>query len=170
MEPFQLIISFITNSLTSKLKMKGIRQDRWRLCKIWGHNETEQVNFGSISRFFVDLDVKKYSNFPEFKICLLQEKLELNCVYDGKIMELMRCIRSQASGLITGTVQHAIVHLFLLHPVTVVLNLASSGADRLCLSRILFLPIPDLGSKNSIKREGWKKIGVVPFFVATNFT
>jgi hypothetical protein len=33
----------------------------------------------------------------------------------------------------------------------------------------LFLPIPDPGSKNSNKREGEKKIVVMPFFVATNF-
>jgi len=32
----------------------------------------------------------------------IKDKLELNCVYDSKIGELMRCIRSQASGLITG--------------------------------------------------------------------
>jgi hypothetical protein len=30
--------------------------------------------------------------------------------------------------------------------------------------------IPDLGSKNSNKREGEKKLVVIPFFVATNFT
>ena len=30
--------------------------------------------------------------------------------------------------------------------------------------------IPDLGSKNSNKREGCKKFVVIPFFVATNFT
>jgi hypothetical protein len=30
--------------------------------------------------------------------------------------------------------------------------------------------IPDLGSKNSNKREGLKKIFFLPFFVATNFT
>ncbi len=33
-----------------------------------------------------------------------------------------------------------------------------------------FLPIPDPGSKNSNKREGWKKICCHTFFVATNFT
>ncbi len=33
-----------------------------------------------------------------------------------------------------------------------------------------FLPIPDPGSKNRNKREGWKKIDVIPFYVATNFT
>ena len=33
-----------------------------------------------------------------------------------------------------------------------------------------FLPIPDPGSKNSNKREGWKKIVVITFYVATNFT
>merc|ERR1712156_30590 len=32
----------------------------------------------------------------------IQEKLDMNCVYDSKIGELMRCIRSQASGLISG--------------------------------------------------------------------
>ncbi len=32
-----------------------------------------------------------------------------------------------------------------------------------------FLPISDPGSKNSYKREGWKKF-VIHFFVATNFT
>jgi len=33
---------------------------------------------------------------------VIQEKLEMNCVYDSKIGELMRCIRSQVSGLISG--------------------------------------------------------------------
>ncbi len=33
-----------------------------------------------------------------------------------------------------------------------------------------FLPIPDPGSKNSNKREGWKKICCHTFFVATNFS
>merc|ERR1711862_360078 len=33
---------------------------------------------------------------------VIKEKLEMNCVYDSKIGELMRCIRSQASGLISG--------------------------------------------------------------------
>ncbi len=33
-----------------------------------------------------------------------------------------------------------------------------------------FLPIPDPGSKNSNKREGWKKICSQTFYVATNFT
>ncbi len=33
-----------------------------------------------------------------------------------------------------------------------------------------FLPIPDPISKNSYKREGWKKTFVKHFFVATNFT
>ncbi len=32
------------------------------------------------------------------------------------------------------------------------------------------LPIPDPGSKNSNKREGWKKLVVKTFYVATNFT
>ena len=32
----------------------------------------------------------------------IQDKLELSCVYDSKIGELMRCIRSQISGLISG--------------------------------------------------------------------
>ncbi len=32
-----------------------------------------------------------------------------------------------------------------------------------------FLPIPDPGSKNSNKREGWKKLYVKPFYVATKF-
>lgn len=32
----------------------------------------------------------------------IKDKLDLHCVYDSKIAELMRCIRSQASGLITG--------------------------------------------------------------------
>jgi len=32
----------------------------------------------------------------------IQEKLDLSCVYDSKIGELMRCIRSQISGLISG--------------------------------------------------------------------
>jgi hypothetical protein len=30
--------------------------------------------------------------------------------------------------------------------------------------------IPDLGSKNSNKREGWKNFFVKPFHVATNFS
>merc|ERR1719356_1562523 len=33
---------------------------------------------------------------------VIKEKLEMSCVYDSKISELMRCIRSQASGLISG--------------------------------------------------------------------
>lgn len=33
---------------------------------------------------------------------VIQEKLEMSCVYDSKIGELMRCIRSQVSGLISG--------------------------------------------------------------------
>jgi nucleolar protein 58 len=32
----------------------------------------------------------------------IKDKLELDCVYNSKIGELMRCIRSQISGLITG--------------------------------------------------------------------
>ena len=32
----------------------------------------------------------------------IQEKLDLQCVYDSKISELMRCIRSQIGGLIEG--------------------------------------------------------------------
>jgi len=32
----------------------------------------------------------------------IQEKMDLNCVYDSSISELMRCIRSQVSGLVTG--------------------------------------------------------------------
>jgi len=32
----------------------------------------------------------------------IKEKLDLECVYDSKVMELMRCIRSQAAGLISG--------------------------------------------------------------------
>ncbi len=50
-----------------------------------------------------------------------------------------------------------------------------SVLDPGCLSRIPdpdFYPswIPDLGSKNSNKREEWKKFVVIPFFVAINFT
>merc|ERR1719228_1242988 len=33
---------------------------------------------------------------------VIKEKLEMSCVYDSKVAELMRCIRSQASGLISG--------------------------------------------------------------------
>ena len=32
----------------------------------------------------------------------IKEKLDLDCVYDSKVLELMRCIRSQMSGLISG--------------------------------------------------------------------
>jgi len=32
----------------------------------------------------------------------IKEKLDLECVYDSKVLELMRCIRSQMSGLISG--------------------------------------------------------------------
>ena len=47
-----------------------------------------------------------------------------------------------------------------------------------CCGSGMFIPdpyfypfrLPDLGSKNSNKREGWKKIVVKPFFVAKNFT
>jgi len=33
---------------------------------------------------------------------VIKEKLEMSCVYDSKVSELMRCIRAQASGLISG--------------------------------------------------------------------
>jgi len=33
---------------------------------------------------------------------MIKEKMDLNCVHDTKVMELMRCIRSQISGLISG--------------------------------------------------------------------
>lgn len=33
---------------------------------------------------------------------VIQDKLDLSCVFDSKIQELMRCIRSQISGLISG--------------------------------------------------------------------
>ena len=33
---------------------------------------------------------------------VIKEKLEIACVHDSKVGELMRCIRSQASGLISG--------------------------------------------------------------------
>ncbi len=51
----------------------------------------------------------------------------------------------------------------------------ASVADPGCLSRIPdpdFYPsrIPDPGSKNSNKRQGWKFFFFEPFFVATNFT
>ncbi len=51
----------------------------------------------------------------------------------------------------------------------------SSVADPGCLSRIPdpdFYPsrIPDLGSKNSNKERGEKKLVGIPFYVATNFT
>ncbi len=44
-----------------------------------------------------------------------------------------------------------------------------SVADPGCLSRILILPIPDPGSKNSNKREGWKKICCQTFFCSHKF-
>ena len=34
----------------------------------------------------------------------IQEKLDLSCVYDSKLGELMRCFRSQISGLISGNI------------------------------------------------------------------
>ena len=34
---------------------------------------------------------------------VIKEKLEMACVHDSKVSELMRCIRSQAAGLISGT-------------------------------------------------------------------
>ena len=37
---------------------------------------------------------------------VIKDKLEMNCVYDSKIGELMRCIRSQASGLISGNFEY----------------------------------------------------------------
>jgi hypothetical protein len=53
----------------------------------------------------------------------------------------------------------------------------TSVADPGCLSRIADpdfypsrIPDPDPGSKNSNKRERWKKLVVIPFYVATNFT
>lgn len=33
---------------------------------------------------------------------VIQDKLDLNCLFDSKIQELMRCIRSQMTGLVTG--------------------------------------------------------------------
>ena len=33
---------------------------------------------------------------------VIKEKLEMACVHDSKVSELMRCIRSQAAGLISG--------------------------------------------------------------------
>ncbi len=53
--------------------------------------------------------------------------------------------------------------------------LACSVADPGCLSRIMIFIHPgscisDPGSKNSNKREGWKKLVVITFYVATNFT
>ena len=35
---------------------------------------------------------------------VIHEKLEMSCVYDSKIGELMRCISSQVSGLISGEI------------------------------------------------------------------
>ena len=32
----------------------------------------------------------------------IQGKLEMNCIFDSKISELMRCIRSQINGLVSG--------------------------------------------------------------------
>ncbi len=53
----------------------------------------------------------------------------------------------------------------------------SYGRNQSCGSRMFipdpwswFLPIPDPGSEYSKKREGWKKLVVIPFFVAINFT
>ncbi len=53
-------------------------------------------------------------------------------------------------------------------------SVADPGCLCLCLSQILIFThsgsrISDPGSKNSNKREGWKKLVVKPFFVATNF-
>jgi hypothetical protein len=45
----------------------------------------------------------------------------------------------------------------------------TSVADPGCLSRILILPIPDPGSKNSNKREGSKKICYHTFFCSHKF-
>jgi hypothetical protein len=52
---------------------------------------------------------------------------------------------------------------------------ATSVTDPGCLSRILILPIPDPGSripdpKTATKERGEKKIVVITFYVATNFT
>jgi hypothetical protein len=46
--------------------------------------------------------IKRVNSTVDKQVFFLQEKLDLTCVYDSKIAELMRCIRSQASGLITG--------------------------------------------------------------------
>ncbi len=56
-----------------------------------------------------------------------------------------------------------------------VLTIFWSVADPGCLSRILIFTHPgsrisDPGSKNSNKRQVWKKSVVIPFYVATNFT
>ena len=37
---------------------------------------------------------------------VIKEKLEMACVHDSKVGELMRCIRSQASGLISGELKN----------------------------------------------------------------
>jgi hypothetical protein len=56
------------------------------------------------------------------------------------------------------------------------ITVAGSVADQGCLSRILIFTRPgsrisDPGSKNSnTKERGEKKIDVIPFYVATNFT
>ena len=42
---------------------------------------------------------------------VIQDKLDLNCVYDSKIGELMRCIRAQISGLISGKNKSLISYL-----------------------------------------------------------
>ena len=52
----------------------------------------------------------------------IKSKLELDCVHDSAIAELMRCIRSQLSGLISGLQ----VSLFYTPPLVSVLNKAPS--------------------------------------------
>ena len=37
----------------------------------------------------------------------IQEKLDLSCVYDSKLGELMRCFRNQISGLISEGDEHS---------------------------------------------------------------
>ena len=79
---------------------------------------------------------------------VIQDKLDLNCVYDSKIGELMRCIRSQISGLISGRLIKILTRKFYQKCLNVRQKLGTSKTFmhlapigyRITIIRIRFLP------------------------------
>merc|ERR1719162_2979634 len=56
-----------------------------------------------LKKNIVDKDIQDELAVSDAKVGkVIQDKMEISCMYDSKIGELMRCIRSQASGLISG--------------------------------------------------------------------